>query len=155
MLATQMEPIAARTVFPGFDEPAFRATFALSLAAPSGYEVVSNMPVRRRAAAGGATRWHFAPTPPMSSYLVSVSVGEFEALADSVDGIPLRILTAKGKREQARYAMAATKRILRFYRDYFGIAYMLPKLDQLAIPGVRGGAMEDWGAISYVESVLL
>jgi len=155
MLATQMEPIAARTVFPGFDEPAFRATFAVSVAAPSGYEVVSNMPVRAREANGALTRWHFAPTPPMASYLVTVSVGEFDALEDSVDGVPLRILTAKGKREQARYAMAATKQILPFYRDYFGIPYMLPKLDQLAIPGVRGGAMEDWGAISYVESALL
>jgi aminopeptidase N len=155
MLATQMEPIAARTVFPGFDEPAFRATFALSVSAPSGYEVVSNMPVRAREAQGDLTLWHFPPTPPMASYLVTVSVGEFDALEDSADGIPLRILTARGKRDQARYAMAATKRILPFYRDYFGIAYMLPKLDQLAIPGVRGGAMEDWGAISYNESLLL
>jgi aminopeptidase N len=155
MLATQMEPIAARTVFPGFDEPAFRATFALSVAAPSGYEVVSNMPARARETQGDVTRWHFPPTPSMASYLVTISVGEFDALEDSVDGIPLRILTARGKRDQARYAMAATKRILQFYRDYFGVAYVLPKLDQLAIPGVRGGAMEDWGAISYNESLLL
>ena len=51
--------------------------------------------------------------------------------------------------------MEVTKQLLAYYRDYFGVPYMLPKLDQLAIPGVRGGAMEDWGAISYNENVLL
>ena len=155
MLATQMEPIAARTVFPGFDEPSFRARFSIKVVAPNGYEVVSNMPVARRDVQGGTTRWQFEATPPMASYLVTVSVGRFDALEDKVDGIALRILTAKGKKEEARYAMAATKQLLSFYREYFGIPFTLPKLDQLAIPGTRGGAMEDWGAISYVESLLL
>jgi aminopeptidase N len=155
MLATQMEPIAARAVFPGFDEPSFRARFEISVAAPSAYEVVSNMPVSMRDAQGEVTRWRFAPTPPMPSYLVAVAVGQFDALEDVVDAVPLRILTAKGKLEEARYAMSATKQILPYYREYFGIPFALPKLDQLAVPGVRGGAMEDWGDISYSESILL
>jgi aminopeptidase N len=155
MLATQMEPIAARTVFPGFDEPSFRAIYTISVTAPAAYEVVSNMPVRARDVQGETIRWHFAPTPPMASYLVSVSVGQFDALEDSVDGVPVRILTGKGKREEARYAMEVTKQVLPFYREYFGVPFTLPKLDQLAIPGGRWGAMEDWGAISYVESLLL
>ncbi|MEO8345614.1 MAG: M1 family metallopeptidase [Betaproteobacteria bacterium] len=155
MLATQMEPIAARSVFPGFDEPSFRAKFAITVTAPSDYDVVSNMPVKSREPKGDATIWHFAPTPPMSTYLVTVTVGQFDVLEDAVDGIPLRILTAKGKRDDARYAMAVTKQILPFYREYFGIPFALPKLDQLATPGVRSGAMEDWGAISYIENALL
>lgn len=155
MLATQLEPIAARRVFPGFDEPSFRARFAISVTAPADYEVVSNMPVQSREARGTSVHWAFAPTPPMPSYLVAVAVGQFEALEDQVDGIPLRILTARGRKESARYAMEVTRQVLPFFREYFGIPYALPKLDQLAIPGVRGGAMEDWGAISYVESVLL
>jgi aminopeptidase N len=155
MLATQLEPIAARSVFPGFDEPSFRAIFAITVTAPSAYEVVSNMPVRARDVQGAVTRWQFAPTPPMPTYLVAVAVGQFDALEDSVDGIPLRILTAKGKKQDARYAMDATKKVLPFYREYFGVPYALPKLDQIAVPGVRNGAMEDWGFISYNESNLL
>ncbi len=155
MLATQLEPIAARSVFPGFDEPSFRASFAITVTAPSAYEVVSNMPVKSRDAQGAATRWQFAPTPPMPTYLVAVSVGQFDALEDSVDDIPLRILTAKGKKADARYAMDVTKKVLPFYREYFGVPYALPKLDQIAVPGVRNGAMEDWGLISYSEPALL
>jgi len=155
MLATQLEPIAARSVFPGFDEPSFRASFTITVTAPSAYEVVSNMPVKSRDAQGAATRWQFAPTPPMPTYLVAVAVGQFDSLEDSVDGIPLRILTAKGKQADARYAMDVTKQVLPFFREYFGVPYALPKLDQIAVPGVRNGAMEDWGLISYSEPALL
>ncbi|MEO6744443.1 MAG: M1 family metallopeptidase [Caldimonas sp.] len=155
MLATQLEPISARTVFPGFDEPSFRAVFAITITAPTAYEVVSNMPVKTSEPQGNTTRWQFAPTPPMPTYLFAVSVGQFDALEDSVDGIPLRILTAKGKKEEALYAMEVTKKVLTYYREYFGVPFELPKLDQIAVPGVREGAMEDWGFISYNESNLL
>src|SRR5882672_9762838 len=156
MLATQLEPVHARSLFPGFDEPAFRATFEISATVPARYEAVSNMPVDREIVLPNERReTHFARTPVMPTYLVAIAVGGFDSLEDKVDDVRLRILTARGKREQARYALDVTKQLLRYYRDYFGVGYMLPKLDQLAIPGVRGGAMEDWGAISYNENLLL
>lgn len=156
MLATQLEPTHARAVFPSFDEPAFRATFDIVITAPASFEAVSNMPVAAQALLpDGRRRTEFARTPSMPTYLVALTVGEFDALADRFDGIALRILTARGRSDEARYAMAVTKQLLGYFRDYFGTPYMLPKLDQLAIPGVRNGAMEDWGAISYNENLLL
>ncbi len=156
MLATQLEPTHARAVFPSFDEPAFRATFDIVITAPADYESVSNMPaVTQSVLADGRRETAFARSPSMPTYLVALAVGEFDALTDSFDGIALRILTAPGRAQEARYAMEVTKQLLGYYRDYFGVPYMLPKLDQLAIPGVRGGAMEDWGAISYNENLLL
>lgn len=156
MLATQMEPIHARAVFPSFDEPAFRATFDIVITAPARFEAVSNMPVARQSpVADGRRETVFERTPSMPTYLVALAVGEFDTLADRFDGIPLRILTAPGRADEARYAMEVTKQLLGYFRDYFGVPYMLPKLDQLAIPAVRGGAMEDWGAISYSENLLL
>lgn len=155
MLATQLQPAHARSVFPGFDEPAFRARFELSVTAPARYQVFSNMPALQDRVDAGRRSVRFAATPPMPSYLFAVAVGEFDALEDEQDGVTLRILTAPGKRAQGAYAMQATKQLLRYYADYFGTPYMLPKLDQLAVPGVRGGAMEDWGLISYDESLLL
>lgn len=155
MLATQLEAIAARTLFPGFDEPAFRAVFEITVRAPADLDVASNMPRSSRSVEGERAVHRFAPTPPMPSYLVSVAAGRFDVLADRSDGVALRILTAEGKRGQARYAMAATRQLLPFYAQYFGMPYALPKLDQLAVPSVRGGAMEDWGLISYSEDRLL
>ena len=155
MLATQLQPAFARRVFPGFDEPAFRARFDLSVSAPARYTVVSNMPAAQDRVEAGRRSVRFATTPSMASYLFSVAVGVFDALEDEQDGVKLRILTAKGKREQGAFAMQATKQVLRYYADYFGVPYMLPKLDQLAVPGTRNGAMEDWGLISYIEDALL
>lgn len=156
MLATQLQPTRARRVFPAFDEPAFRASFDIAITAPARYEAVSNMPVTaREPQADGRATTRFERTPSMTPYLVALAVGEFDALESSVDGVPLRILTARGKREQARYAMQVTEDTLRRLGAYFGVPYMLPKLDQIAVPGVRGGAMEDWGAISYNEALLL
>lgn len=155
MLATQLEAVHARRLLPVFDEPVFRCAFELEVRAPQGLQVVSNMPLVRAWPDGSATRHRFAPTPPMASYLLAVAVGRFDMLEGQVDGIPLRILTTPGKREQARLAMQATRQVLPFYARYFGRPYALPKLDQLAVPGTREGAMEDWGLISYIEDALL
>ena len=145
MLATQLEAVRARRVLPVFDEPVFRSVFELDVRAPRGYEVLSNMPRVSARHDGAATRHRFAATPPMPSYLLAVSVGRFDVLEDRVEGIPLRIFTAPGKREHARFAMQATKQLLPFYAHYFGKPFVLPKLDQIAVPGTRQGAMEDWG----------
>ncbi len=159
MLATQLEAIFARTLFPAFDEPVFRAVFELTVRAPVGYEVLSNMPrvgaATHSADAKPAMVHRFAPTPPMPSYLVSVAVGKFDVLEGRAAGVPLRILTAPGKGEQGRYALDASRKLLPYYTRYFGQPYTLPRLDQLAVPSTRWGAMEDWGLISYAEDVLL
>lgn len=157
MLATQLEAIDARSMFPSFDEPAFRAVFELSVRAPKGLQVLSNMPEKAGSPQpDGATLLHrFDPTPPMPSYLLSVSVGAFDVATGQAAGVPLRIVTARGKRRQAAYALRVTEQVLPFYNGYFGIAYALPKLDQQAVPSTRNGAMEDWGLISYSEPTVL
>ena len=155
MLATQLEPVNARRVLPCFDEPVFRTVFDVQVKAPAGYRVLSNAKELAQAADGEGILHRFAPTPPMQSYLLSVAVGRFDALEDEIDGIALRIFTAPGKREQAAFAMASTKQLLHWYGQYFGRPFALGKLDQLAVPGVRNGAMEDWGFISYEETLLL
>ncbi len=155
MLATQLQAVNARMVFPSFDEPIFRAAFDLQVTAPREYEVLANQPRTQRTVLGRNVRHRFATTPPMPGYLFAVAVGRFDMLQDQAAGVPLRIVTAPGKREQARYAMGITQQLLPYYNGYFGTPYALPKLDQLAVPGTRDGAMEDWGLISYVEDGLL
>jgi len=155
-LATQLQATSARQVFPGFDEPVFRASFELEVRAPAEYTVLSNMPLRGAPVAEGSLRRHrFAPTPSMPSYLLAVAIGQFDVLEGSSGATPLRIFTAPGKSGQARVAMKATQDVLPFFASYFGRPYALPKLDQLAVAGVRQGAMEDWGLISYIEDALL
>ena len=158
MLGTQMEPTDARRVFPCWDEPVHRATYDVTLVVPAQLMAVSNMPVVRETALGtGLKEVVFARTPAMASYLVALYAGEFEAVEGEQDGVQLRIITTEGKRASAAYALEATRRLLAYFNDYFGVRYPLPKLDQIAVPNafVTFGAMENWGAITYIDTALL
>ena len=156
MIATQLEPADARRIFPCWDEPAFKASFELAVTVPQAFTAVGNMPVTREEAAGpGAKRVSFAPTPRMSSYLFVLAAGEFERLTEEADGVTVSVVTTLGKREQGRFALESAIRLLHYFNDYFGVKYPLPKLDLIGIPGGFSGAMENWGGITFCESLLL
>jgi aminopeptidase N len=155
MLGTQFEATDARRFFPCWDEPAFRARFQLTVVVPENWLAVSNMPIDSEQKIAGGKEVRFAPTPPMSSYLNLFVAGELDFIESQVGPTQIRVIATKGKAELGRYALDASAEILKYYNDYFGVPYPLPKLDQIAIPGGFGGAMENWGGITYYESRLL
>ncbi len=154
MLATQMEPIGAREMLPNFDEPAFRTVWDIAITTDEKYTALSNMPVAKTNVANGKRRTDFVSTPSMASYLLAIAVGEFEKTTDRFEDIELNIYTVATKHKNVVYAMDATKKVLAYFKDYFGSSYPLPKLDQIAVPGKRG-AMENWGLITYSEDGLI
>ena len=97
----------------------------------------------------------FSTSPKMSSYLVALTVGDWKCASDQVDGIKLNVCTVPGKENLTRFPLDATKAILHYYNNYYGMKYPLPKLDQIAVPDFQAGAMENWGAIIYRETALL
>ena len=154
-LGTQFEATDARRFFPCWDEPSFRARFQLTVVVPQNWLAVSNMPVEKETKIGNGKEVRFAMTPPMSSYLNVFCAGEFDLIETKIGETQIRVITTKGKSQWGRYALESSAKILQYYNDYFGVPYPLPKLDQIALPGGFGGAMENWGGITYYESVLL
>lgn len=156
MIATNMAPSDTRRLLPSWDEPAFRASFKLTVDLPSHYKAFSNTPLEKQEKLeGGLQRFSFGLTPKMPSYLLVLVAGELERSTAKQDGTEIGIVTTAGKQSQAAYALKSTKELLRYYNKYFGQPYPLPKLDQIAIPGGFNGAMENWGGIVYEESALL
>ncbi|MDT0499006.1 M1 family metallopeptidase [Algiphilus sp. W345] len=156
LLGTQMEPTDARRLLPCWDEPVFRASFEMSVDVPERFSAYSNMPVANTETLdGGLKRVQFGRTPKMPSYLIVLVAGELEALSGERDGIRLSVVATEGKMASAEYALRISGELLHYYNDYFDHAYPLPKLDQLAMPGGFGGAMENWGGIVYNETALL
>src|SRR4029077_10566681 len=155
MLGTQFEATDARRFFPSWDEPAFRARFQLTAVVPENWVAVSNMPVESEKKIAGGKELRFAATPPMPSYLNVFVAGELDLIESRSGPTQIRVIATKGKAELGRYALEASAQILQYYNDYFGVPYPLPKLDQIALPGGFGGAMENWGGITYYESALL
>jgi len=157
-LYTQFENSDARRMIPSWDEPAYKASFALEVTVPAGQMAVSNMPAATTTAlADGRRRVRFAATPTMSTYLLFLGIGDFERATAKEGGTELGVITRRGALDQAAFALDASKAILREYNDYFGVRYPLPKLDNIAGPGQSQffGAMENWGAIFTFEYALL
>jgi aminopeptidase N len=156
MLSSKLEPADARRIFPCWDEPAFKASFALTVTVPRAHLAVGNMPVtREEPVAPDLKQVAFAPTPKMSTYLFVFTTGELERLTADADGVTIGVVTTAGKREQGRFALDNAVKLLAYFNDYFGVKYPLPKLDLIAVPGGFGGAMENWGGITFFESRLL
>lgn len=155
MLGTQFEATDARRLFPCWDEPSFRARFQFTAVIPENWTAVSNMPAEAERKVEGGKEVRFGTTPPMSSYLNVFCAGELDLIEMQSGPTRIRVVATKGKAEMGRYALEASAQVLQYYNDYFGVAYPLPKLDQIAVPGGFGGAMENWGGITYYESALL
>jgi len=97
----------------------------------------------------------FAKTPIMSTYLIYLGVGDFEFLKSKQGKIDVRVVTTKGNKSKGKFALELGKKLLNSYEQYFGIKYPLPKLDLIAVPDFAAGAMENWGAITFRETILL
>ena len=156
LATTQFEATDARRAFPCWDEPGVKATFQATLLVPSDLVAVSNMPVVSETQEGGRKRVEFAETPVMSTYLLAFVVGDLKSIEERASsGTLMRVWTTAGKEEQGRFTLDVSLKLLDYFNDYFGIPYPLDKLDHLAIPDFAAGAMENWGAITYLEVAVL
>jgi aminopeptidase N/puromycin-sensitive aminopeptidase len=153
---TQFESTDARRAFPSFDEPAFKATYDVSLIVDAADTAISNGPIVSDTPAGaGKHTLKFLTTPKMSTYLVAFLVGDFQCTSGESDGVAIRVCSTPDKVALTPYGVDVAKYVLHYYNNYFGIPYPLKKLDLIALPDFEAGAMENFGAITYRETALL
>ncbi|WP_426571661.1 M1 family metallopeptidase [Aquihabitans sp. McL0605] len=157
LACTQFESTHARRSFPCWDEPAFKATFAIRLVVDDGLFAVSNaMETAVDELPDGRRRVHFAPTMHMSTYLVAFIIGPLEASETvDVDGVPLRVIAPPGKADLTPFALDVGAFSLHFLAEWYGIPYPGDKLDLIAIPDFAFGAMENLGCVTFRETALL
>lgn len=148
---TQFEPISARRAFPCFDEPGYKAPWQLTLRVPRGNRALSNTRLLSETADGdGLTTLRFAPTRPLSSYLVAFAVGPWEAVdLGSVGGTPTRIVVPRGRLADTAFVASAYPDLFARLESWFGMPYPYDKLDHIAIPLSVSFAMENAGLITY------
>lgn len=154
---TQFEGTYARMMFPGFDEPAFKATFDLSVIADKGDTAISNGRIVKDGPLPGSTRHKitFSTSPKMSTYLVALAIGDWQCLERTVDGTPIRVCAEPDKKQYGQFALEAAAQSVHFYNQWYGIKYPFEKLDMLAIPDYEWGGMENTASIFYRDTALL
>lgn len=154
---TQFEGTYARMMFPGFDEPAFKATFDLSVIADKGDTAISNGRIVKDEPLPGSTRHKitFSTSPKMSTYLVALAIGDWQCLERTVDGVPIRVCAEPDKKQYGQFALEAAAQSVHFYNQWYGIKYPFQKLDMLAIPDYEWGGMENTASIFYRDTALL
>jgi tricorn protease interacting factor F2/3 len=152
---TQFQESSARQAFPCVDHPGCKATFRVSLQVPEQLQVISNTPVDSVTdLSGDIKQVLFEPTPVMSTYLLFFGVGEFEFHQDKSDP-RVRVVTLPGLGHAADLGLSFGRKALAYCEDYYGINYPLAKMDLIAVPDFAFGAMENWGAITFRENLLL
>jgi alanyl aminopeptidase len=160
---TQMEPLGARTAFPGFDEPSFKQPWDITLVVPQDDVAVANSHETSTEPAGaGWKKVRFARTQALPSYLIAFAVGPWDVpLGPDIapngaraTPIKLRGVAANGQGGRMQYSLANTPQIVRALEDYFGIPYPFDKLDNVAAPDFWAGAMENAGLIVYRDSLM-
>src|SRR3954451_5845482 len=153
-LYSQFEPADAKRMFACFDQPDLKATFTVHVVAPFDWQVVSNTGDRTiEAGPAGSQLVHFTPTKRISTYLVALIAGPYAKVTDSHEGIPLGLYcrASLAKFLDADELFRVTKQGFDFYHRVFDYPYPFDKYDQLFVPEFNAGAMENAGAVTFLE----
>ncbi len=155
VLSTQFEAASARRLLPCVDHPAYKAEFKLTVRTDPELSVISNMTPETARVEEGKKTVVFPKTPRMSTYLLYLGVGKFDEAGSKLRDADLKIATTPGKAGKTKFAMDIAKESVKWYEEYFGSKYQLPKLHLIGVPEFAQGAMENWGAITFREVYLL
>jgi aminopeptidase N len=152
---TQFEESDARRAFPCFDHPVKKAFFDVEMVIDEDLDAISNCGIiEERPLSNGKKVVKFQKTPRMSTYLLFFGVGEFE-FKEAPGDVQVRIATMPGMTRYGQFGLEFGRKSLEFAEAYYGIKYPLSKLDLIAVPDFAFGAMENWGAITFRENLLL
>ena len=152
---TQFEATDARGAFPCWDEPDFKIPYRVAVIVPETHLAIGNTPVEKETVAGGKKTIVFETTRPLPSYLLAIATGPLEAVPIEGMGVPGRVVTVKGAAGLAGEAARVTPPLVAALERYFGMRYPYRKLDLLAVPEFWAGAMENAGAITFADRILL
>ena len=160
-LYSQGETAFIRKMYPCFDQPDLKATFTLTAIAPSHWSIISNNPVKQKIElADNKSQTSFTTTPRISTYITALIAGPYHCVTDKYFGkktVPLGIYCRKSLAQHLDPAdiFLITKQGFAYFEKVFGLEYPFEKYDQIAVVDFNWGAMENAGAVTFLERLLV
>ncbi|MHA1728993.1 MAG: M1 family metallopeptidase [Promethearchaeota archaeon] len=152
---TQFEERDARAAFPCFDHPAKKATFDIEFVIDDDLKGISNTKIEEKKLKNGKKLIRFERTPKMSTYLLYFGIGDFEFIEDTKKKPVIRVATTPGKTKYGGFALDVGRKAIEFGEEFTDVDYPISKCDFIAVPDFAFGAMENYGAITFRENLLL
>jgi aminopeptidase N len=158
---SQFETADARRMYACFEQPDLKAAFDLTVIAPSEWTVLSNSPaVRPVPVSEGTSKWDFAPTPPISSYITALVAGPFHTVTENYEGrggtVPLTLACRASLVPylDADRLFATTRGGFDVFEEAFGQPYPFGDYLQVFVPEFNAGAMENAGCVTIRDEYL-
>lgn len=156
-LYSNFEPYDSHRLFPQFDQPDIKGTYALTVLAPPEWEVVANSrETARDTRPDGRVLHTFEPTKPFSTYLFALVVGPYHVARENHNGVDIGLYCRKSlaKHMDTPELFEVTRQGLDFYADFFAFPYPFGKYDQIFVPEFNAGAMENVGCVTHNEYMI-
>lgn len=135
----------ARRVFPCWDVPQLRATFAISIMHHQNFRALSNMPIRVQKTNNNITWTQFHNTPPLATHQVAIAVTNFARIRITKN---ISLWCAKYSRPSLKFVSQIIKNItLHLVSEFDRIR--IPKMDHIAIPNFLHNGTSKWGLIFH------
>ncbi|KAI6189440.1 Thyrotropin-releasing hormone-degrading ectoenzyme [Aphelenchoides bicaudatus] len=154
VVSTVFEPAMARRMFPCFDDPFFKAWYHLKVISPKGAAVFhTTLEWDRQYYSETKDIVTFKKTPPVSSYLFSVSVGDFGfSRATTTRNIPIRSITFSEQANYTKETAQISANCVDAFESLVGYNFPLEKLDNIDTHlFFHGGGIENFGLILYTD----
>ncbi len=153
---TQFEERYARWAFPCFDEPKYKTPFDIEYVINENLTGISNTAVSEEIKLeNGKKLVKFEQTPKMCTYLLYFGVGEFEYIESKSDKITYRVYATPGHAHKGELGLEISRKSIEILEELTGIPFPISKMDNIAVKDFQFGAMENYGAVTYREPLIL
>jgi aminopeptidase N len=155
-LYSNFEPYDSHRLFPQFDQPDIKGTYALTVTAPAEWVVLHNSRAASVSETDGRKRWVFEQTKPFSTYLFALVVGPYHEARDGHGDTEVGLFCRKSlaKHMDTGELFELTKQGLTFFSGFFDFPYPFGKYDQVFVPEFNAGAMENVGLVTHNEYMI-
>jgi len=147
-------PNKARQWIPCYDYPNDKVTQDMIITTNSSYKVLSNGSLIDTIDNGdGTTTWHWQQVRPHSTYLISLSIGDYLVVKDSLGDLPINYWVYRSMADDVERVFGKTPYMIDFFNRLYDYDYPWAKYDQV-ISGYMGGGAEATSATLLGEGIV-